>query len=313
MKIMKCCAVTFFLFFLAACAGTPARIVMTSDKALLEQVREKSEKELCEDLKSVNERYNQSSDELLKRQLVRVKDTVFIVLQEREYEKGYCTNPVHYENVRKDQRAKAIYENTWETEQYNIDTLRITTETLREAKNCITGGIHRILVEGIIGPDSSFAMDQLLERHKPCRVASGKTIPVIVSLRSDGGLLDDGYKLGRSFRSREVTTIIENGQGCASSCAVAFLGGEKRIVEDDGAILFHAPYFSGENEYGKRDISCEVGDEALKRIKEFYQEMTDIETGERLFERTMWYCSADDGWVVTGGAAAALFGIATQR
>jgi hypothetical protein len=27
----------------------------------------------------------------------------------------------------------------------------------------------------------------------------------------------------------------------------------------------------------------------------------------------MWYCSAEDGWVVTGGGAAELYGIATER
>ena len=78
-------------------------------------------------------------------------------------------------------------------------------------------------------------------------------------------------------------------------------------------IMFHAPYFTGENVYGKRDISCEVGEEALANLNAYYQEMTDAETGDRLFERTMWYCSAEDGWVVKGGSAAELFGIATEK
>jgi len=45
----------------------------------------------------------------------------------------------------------------------------------------------------------------------------------------------------------------------------------------------------------------------------FYVAMTDKEVGERLFERTLWYCSAEDGWVVTGGSAAELYGIATEK
>ena len=80
-----------------------------------------------------------------------------------------------------------------------------------------------------------------------------------------------------------------------------------------GQIMFHAPYFSGKNEYGEKDIDCNVGEESLNESKDYYISMTDKETGERLFERTMWYCSADDGWVVTGGAAAELYGIATER
>ena len=77
--------------------------------------------------------------------------------------------------------------------------------------------------------------------------------------------------------------------------------------------MFHAPYFSGKNGYGARDINCEAGKESLSELKNYYTTMTDKEAGERLFERTIWYCSADDGWVVTGGAAAVLYGIATQR
>ena len=77
--------------------------------------------------------------------------------------------------------------------------------------------------------------------------------------------------------------------------------------------MYHAPYFTGENVYGKRDIDCEVGEEALTNLNAYYRKMTDAETGDRLFERTMWYCSAEDGWVVKGGSAAELFGIATEK
>jgi hypothetical protein len=51
----------------------------------------------------------------------------------------------------------------------------------------------------------------------------------------------------------------------------------------------------------------------LEELERYYISMTDKEIGERLFERTMWYCSASDGWVITGGAAAELYGIATER
>ena len=48
------------------------------------------------------------------------------------------------------------------------------------------------------------------------------------------------------------------------------------------------------------------------RLLEYYQEMTSPEQGERLMDRTMSYCSAEDGWVLRGSAAAELFGVATQ-
>ena len=118
---------------------------------------------------------------------------------------------------------------------------------------------------------------------------------------------------GIKLRELGVTTIVEDNSTCASSCAVAFLGGEVRRVTERGSLLFHAPYFQGKNEYGKRDITCEVGEEALANLNAYYRKMTDAETGDRLFERTMWYCSAEDGWVVKGGSAAELFGIATEK
>ena len=132
-------------------------------------------------------------------------------------------------------------------------------------------------------------------------------------MNSGGGLLNDGYAAGRIFRAYGVSTIIEDNAVCASSCAVAFLGGEKRSIRNKGSIMFHAPYFLGRNEYGERDINCNVGQKAFDELIDYYKETTDSEIGERLFERTMWYCSADDGWVVTGSPAAKLFGIATEN
>jgi hypothetical protein len=202
----------------------------------------------------------------------------------------------------------------WTQETYDIDLLRIVTETKETPTSCASGSIQKLTVTGQIGPDSSFAMSRLLDRLEPCKSASGKVlIPPTVSLSSGGGLLEDGYKLGQTLRQYGATSVIERDQVCASSCAVAFLGGTKRIVENGGAILFHAPYYKGQNEYSSERVNCDVGDAALNELLDYYQTITDKETGNRLFDRTMTYCSAEDGWVVTGGAAAELFGIATEK
>ena len=37
-----------------------------------------------------------------------------------------------------------------------------------------------------------------------------------------------------------------------------------------GQIMFHAPYFSGKNEYGEKDIDCDVGEESLAELKDYY-------------------------------------------
>ena len=234
--------------------------------------------------------------------------------ERRGYPENYCSNPAAAEKEMAEVVRQKAYEAQWEKEVYNIDLLRVTTRSAKEAAECTSGSVHIIELEGQISPDSSFAMDRLLERLRPCLGSDGMVIsPVTVSLRSGGGILNDGYAMGNIFRARGVDTIVENGKVCASSCAVAFLGGARRVVEEDGLVMFHAPYFTGENVYGKRDINCGVGDEALSELGSYYAEMTDEDTGERLFDRTMWYCSADDGWVVKGGSAAELFGIATEK
>ena len=56
----------------------------------------------------------------------------------------------------------------WSKDVYNIDSLRITVKTRDEAGKCVTGGHHIIELKGVIGPDSSFAMERLLSKNKNC-------------------------------------------------------------------------------------------------------------------------------------------------
>ena len=73
-----------------------------------------------------------------------------------------------------------------------------------------------------------------------------------------GGFLHDGYKLGETLKKYGVRALIQDRAICASSCAVAFLGASNRVIEDYGKIMFYAPYCSGKNEYGEKDVSCDV-------------------------------------------------------
>jgi ATP-dependent protease ClpP protease subunit len=202
----------------------------------------------------------------------------------------------------------------WNREEYKIDGLLIVTEAKQQSpQSCYTGNIHRITLKGMIGPDSSYAIEKLIKNSEPCSDINGNILnPVEVQLESGGGLIDDGYMLGRTLKKFRATTIVENDKTCASSCAVAFLGGERRIVEDNGTVLFHAPYYDRLNALGESDPNCEVEESVLNDMQSYFTEMTTPDISERLIERTMWYCSADNGWTVTGGNAAKLYGIATE-
>jgi len=198
-------------------------------------------------------------------------------------------------------------------ETYYIDDLVIETSSNTYSSSCISGAKHSILVTGSIGPDSTFAVGKLIDQREPCTDVSGEVIsPIEVTLESGGGYLEDGYKLGKVFRDRGVTTIIPDDKMCASSCAVAFLGGKKRLVADKGSILFHAPYLKQMQLEGKQRITCDLPKEELQALNDYYSSMTSVEVGDRLYERTMWYCSAENGWTIKGAAAAELYGIATE-
>ena len=203
----------------------------------------------------------------------------------------------------------------WNEEVFNIDRLKIVLKRRnRKFDECVTGSITLLDLGGVIGPDSTFAMSELFRRNPPCRDAAGNTVaPPAVVMNSRGGLLADGYALGKELRRLNALVRVPDRSECASSCADAFLGGARRIVDREATVMFHAPYFIGKNELGVRDVDCDVGEEALAELRAYYQEMTGAETGDRLFERTMWYCSADDGWVVKGASAAELYGIATEK
>lgn len=62
---------------------------------------------------------------------------------------------------------------------------------------------------------------------------------------------------------------------------------------------------------GKERINCVLPKEELQALNDYYNSMASVEVGDRLYERTMWYCSAENGWTIKGGAAAELYGIAT--
>lgn len=63
-----------------------------------------------------------------------------------------------------------------------------------------------------------------------------------ILFQSDGGDLQTGLDIGSLVRMRGYGTVVLDGQSCYSACALAWLGGTKRIVGTDGHVSFHAAY-----------------------------------------------------------------------
>jgi len=196
--------------------------------------------------------------------------------------------------------------------EYFIDGLvMILTES--KVIKCDQGGYYSIDITGDIGPDSSFAIEKLLDESPNCVDRNGVIVSrTTVILSSAGGLLEDGYKMGQLFRANGVHTQVNDESLCASSCAVAYLGGVDRTMGEDAVIMFHSPYFYELNSSGERVPNCDLGSESSAKLLSYYQEMTSNEEGQRLMDRTLSYCSADDGWVLKGANSAELFGVVTK-
>ena len=64
----------------------------------------------------------------------------------------------------------------------------------------------------------------------------------IVAFRSDGGSVAAGIDIGRQIRLRDFTTLVPDDARCASACALAWLGGTKRLMGSNTRIGFHAAY-----------------------------------------------------------------------
>jgi hypothetical protein len=64
----------------------------------------------------------------------------------------------------------------------------------------------------------------------------------VVAFDSDGGSLVAGIQIGETIRLKNFSTVVPNGKRCASSCALAWLGGTRRFMGQESKIGFHSAY-----------------------------------------------------------------------
>lgn len=186
----------------------------------------------------------------------------------------------------------------------SIDKLRV--RHVRRADEQCVGGYHDHLeIAGEIGPDSTEAIARLLPQLGRCENSQGVHIVNSVFLSSGGGYLSDGYKLGDLFKQYQVNTVITGGQVCASSCAIAFLGGKFRTMAYDAKLLFHAPYTTN-------GIAIDCSDRGqVEGLRKYYSRALGQKDGTFLLDRTLSYCSSNTGWTLNADGAK-LFGITTE-
>lgn len=186
-----------------------------------------------------------------------------------------------------------------------INALRVRLVRIANDR-CRSGFMEHVELSGPIGPDSSEVVARVLEKITRCNNRSDNNWVVpVVYLNSNGGLLKDGYQLAQTFRRFSVQTVITGQQFCASSCAIAFLGGKYRTMSGDARLAFHSPYWKN-----GASISCPSREEA-KDLSDYYASFLEAKNSQFLFDRTMAFCSQQNGWTINADAAK-LFGITTN-
>ena len=94
-------------------------------------------------------------------------------------------------------------------------------------------GHERILVaNGWIDVGAAARLSQSLQHFAPI---SG------IWFNSPGGNQSVGVEMGRIIRDNHVETRVRGANGCFSACAIAFLGGWVRLIEESGAYGVYAP------------------------------------------------------------------------
>jgi ATP-dependent protease ClpP protease subunit len=200
----------------------------------------------------------------------------------------------------------------WEIKNNGLEVLldaRVGDLKIRHVKtvdnDCASGYIHHIEMSGAIGPDSTVAMEKIMQTLPDCLNQKGEIIKTVsIYMNSGGGLLKDGYAMGKLFRKYAASnTVVTGGQQCSSSCAIAFLGGRYRSMSYDSQLLFHAPYLN----ISDKSIDCSDRGQ-VRELKEYYAFALNQQDGDFLHRRTMDYCSVSSGWILNADGAK-LFGV----
>ena len=100
---------------------------------------------------------------------------------------------------------------------------------------------------GSFGTGASDKVSAVLDDHKDVRT---------IVFHSPGGRVGEGYALFELIRKRRLDTHVQD--ECASACTVAFLGGTRRSISQDGALGFHQAGFPGMNAGELRDANRQL-------------------------------------------------------
>lgn len=77
----------------------------------------------------------------------------------------------------------------------------------------------------------------------------------IVFLESPGGIVDAGLSIGAEVAMKGFTTLVLDGDGCHSICAIIWISGARRYMSPNARISVHAAYRLETNTDGQADAA----------------------------------------------------------
>jgi hypothetical protein len=123
-------------------------------------------------------------------------------------------------------------------------------------------GLRFIVISGRFDPtDDLSAFEELIARHRP----------EVLSFNSLGGNPYKAMELGRIIRAHRMTVLQPRELDCASSCALAFMGGSVRVAAP-GSLGFHQTSFSS-NYDGDVETAVAAVQKATGDVVAYMQEM----------------------------------------
>src|SRR5262245_31149149 len=131
---------------------------------------------------------------------------------------------------------------------------------------------QRLVLAGLVQADDP-------QRLFSALAAAGPRVAAIHLRDSPGGVLRAGLLMGQLIRDRGLFTITSG--LCASSCALAFLGGRERFFADDRPAIRNALGFHG----SYRADTLALVPELVPLLERYVQEQTGGRTTPRLLER----------------------------
>jgi hypothetical protein len=69
----------------------------------------------------------------------------------------------------------------------------------------------------------------------------------IIRLKSGGGNLVEALQIGKEISKRKISTVVDQGEMCASACALIWMAGETKSADTSSQIGFHSPYKAGKD------------------------------------------------------------------